>query len=259
MNATKNKIEVRGLRKSFGRNVVLDELDLEIGERESLVVIGGSGTGKSVLIKNLIGIMEPDGGSIRIDGEETVGLSGKRRDRVSAKFGMLFQGAALFDGMAVWQNVAFGLIAGHGMPKSAAKEVALDKLALVGLGPSVAEMSPADLSGGMQKRVGLARAIATEPEILFFDEPTTGLDPIMGDVINDLIVKCVSEIGASALTITHDMSSARKIADRIAMIYQGKIIWHGRADQIDECGNDYVDQFIHGRPDGPIQMQVSDL
>ena len=259
MNATKNKIEVRGLRKSFGRNVVLDELDLEIGERESLVVIGGSGTGKSVLIKNMIGIMEPDGGSIRIDGEETAGLTGGRRDRVSAKFGMLFQGAALFDGMAVWQNVAFGLIAGHGMPKSAAKEVALDKLALVGLGPSVAEMSPADLSGGMQKRVGLARAIATEPEILFFDEPTTGLDPIMGDVINDLIVKCVSEIGASALTITHDMSSARKIADRIAMIYQGKIIWHGRADQIDECGNDYVDQFIHGRPDGPIQMQVSDL
>ena len=259
MNVTKNKIEVRGLRKSFGRNVVLDELDLEIGERESLVVIGGSGTGKSVLIKNMIGIMEPDGGSIRIDGEETAGLTGGRRDRVSAKFGMLFQGAALFDGMAVWQNVAFGLIAGQGMPKNAAKEVALDKLALVGLGPSVAEMSPADLSGGMQKRVGLARAIATEPEILFFDEPTTGLDPIMGDVINDLIVKCVREIGASALTITHDMSSARKIADRIAMIYQGKIIWHGRADQIDECGNDYVDQFIHGRPDGPIQMQVSDL
>ncbi len=259
MNAAKNKIEVRGLRKSFGPKVVLDDLDLEIGERESLVVIGGSGTGKSVLIKNMIGIMEPDGGSIRIDGEETAGLTGARRDRVSAKFGMLFQGAALFDGMAVWQNVAFGLIAGHGMPKSAAKEVALDKLALVGLGPSVAEMSPADLSGGMQKRVGLARAIATEPEILFFDEPTTGLDPIMGDVINDLIVKCVSEIGASALTITHDMSSARKIADRIAMIYQGKIIWHGRADQIDDCDNDYVDQFIHGRPDGPIQMQVSDL
>ncbi len=259
MNAVKNKIEVRGLCKSFGPNVVLDELDLEIGERESLVVIGGSGTGKSVLIKNMIGIMEPDGGSIRIDGEETAGLTGARRDRVSAKFGMLFQSAALFDGMAVWQNVAFGLIAGHGMPKSAAKEVALDKLALVGLGPSVAEMSPADLSVGMQKRVGLARAIATEPEILFFDEPTTGLDPIMGDVINDLIVKCVSEIGASALTITHDMSSARKIADRIAMIHDGKIIWHGPAQEIDSCGNDYVDQFIHGRPEGPIQMQVSDL
>ena len=259
MNAAKNKIEVRGLRKSFGPKVVLDELDLEIGQRESLVVIGGSGTGKSVLIKNLIGIMEPDGGSIQIDGEETVGLSGERRDRVSAKFGMLFQGAALFVGMEVWQNVAFRLLNGHGLSKSAAKELALDKLALVGLGPSVAEMSPADLSGGMQKRVGLARAIATEPEILFFDEPTTGLDPIMGDVINDLIVKCVREIGASALTITHDMSSARKIADRIAMIYKGKIIWHGRADSIDDCGNDYVEQFIHGRPDGPIKMQVNDL
>ncbi len=259
MNAAKNKIEVRGLRKSFGPKVVLDELDLEIGQRESLVVIGGSGTGKSVLIKNLIGIMEPDGGSIQIDGEETVGLSGERRDRVSAKFGMLFQGAALFDGMEVWQNVAFRLLNGHGLSKSAAKELALDKLALVGLGPSVAEMSPADLSGGMQKRVGLARAIATEPEILFFDEPTTGLDPIMGDVINDLIVKCVREIGASALTITHDMSSARKIADRMAMIYKGKIIWHGRADSIDDCGNDYVEQFIHGRPDGPIKMQVNDL
>jgi phospholipid/cholesterol/gamma-HCH transport system ATP-binding protein len=259
MSAAKNKIEVRGLRKSFGPKVVLDELDLEIGERESLVVIGGSGTGKSVLIKNLIGIMDPDGGSIQIDGEETVGLSGRRRDRVNAKFGMLFQGAALFDGMTVWENVAFRLLDGHGTSNTAAKELALDKLALVGLGPSVAEMSPADLSGGMQKRVGLARAIATEPEILFFDEPTTGLDPIMGDVINDLIVKCVRELGASALTITHDMASARKIADRIAMIYQGKIVWHGRADQIDDCGNDYVDQFIHGRLEGPIQLQVSNL
>ena len=259
MNAAKNKIEVRSLRKAFGPKVVLDDLDLEIGERESLVVIGGSGTGKSVLIKNLIGIMSPDSGSILIDGEETVGISGRRRDRVNAKFGMLFQGAALFDSLTVWENVAFRLMGGQGTSKTAAKELALDKLALVGLGPSAAEMSPADLSGGMQKRVGLARAIATEPEILFFDEPTTGLDPIMGDVINDLIVKCVRELGASALTITHDMASARKIADRIAMIYQGKIIWHGRADQIDDCGNAYVDQFIHGRPDGPIQMQASNL
>ena len=253
------KIRLRNIRKSFGPKVVLDALDLEIGAGESLVVIGGSGTGKSVLIKNIIGIMEPDGGSVRIDGEETAGLTGRRRDRVNAKFGMLFQGAALFDGMPVWQNVAFRLLNQHGMTTDQAKELALDKLAQVGLGPSVSEMSPADLSGGMQKRVGLACAIATEPEILFFDEPTTGLDPIMGDVINDLIVKCVREIGACALTITHDMSSARKIADRIAMIYKGKIIWHGRVEEIDRCGNDYVDQFIHGRPDGPIQMQVSDL
>ncbi len=259
MSGEPNKIEVRGLKKAFGPKVVLDELDLEVGRNESLVVIGGSGTGKSVLIKNMIGILRPDGGSIKIDGEETAGVTGPARDRVSQKFGMLFQSSALFDGMSVWRNVAFRLMDGHGLSESEAKDLAIEKLAQVGLGPSIAEMSPADLSGGMQKRVGLARAIATAPEILFFDEPTTGLDPIMGDVINDLIVKCVRELGASALTITHDMSSARKIADRIAMIYKGKIIWHGRVEDIDTCGNDYVDQFIHGRPEGPIQLQVSDL
>ena len=259
MNGEPNKIEVRGLKKAFGPKVVLDGLDLEVGRNESLVVIGGSGTGKSVLIKNMIGILRPDGGSIKIDGEETAGVTGPARDRVSQKFGMLFQSSALFDGMSVWRNVAFRLMDGHGLSESEAKDLAIEKLAQVGLGPSIAEMSPADLSGGMQKRVGLARAIATAPEILFFDEPTTGLDPIMGDVINDLIVKCVRELGASALTITHDMSSARKIADRIAMLYKGKIIWHGRVEDIDTCGNDYVDQFIHGRPEGPIQLQVSDL
>jgi phospholipid/cholesterol/gamma-HCH transport system ATP-binding protein len=259
MSGEPNKIEVRGLKKAFGPKVVLDGLDLEVGRNESLVVIGGSGTGKSVLIKNMIGILRPDGGSIKIDGEETAGVTGPARDRVSQKFGMLFQSSALFDGMSVWRNVAFRLMDGHGLSESEAKDLAVEKLAQVGLGPSIAEMSPADLSGGMQKRVGLARAIATAPEILFFDEPTTGLDPIMGDVINDLIVKCVRELGASALTITHDMSSARKIADRIAMLYKGKIIWHGRVEDIDTCGNDYVDQFIHGRPEGPIQLQVSDL
>ncbi len=259
MSGEPNKIEVRGLKKAFGPKVVLDGLDLEVGRNESLVVIGGSGTGKSVLIKNMIGILRPDGGSIKIDGEETAGVTGPARDRVSQKFGMLFQGAALFDGMSVWRNVAFRPMVGHGLSESEAKDLAIEKLAQVGLGPSIAEMSPADLSGGMQKRVGLARAIATAPEILFFDEPTTGLDPIMGDVINDLIVKCVRELGASALTITHDMSSARKIADRIAMLYKGKIIWHGPVADIDTCGNDYVDQFIHGRPEGPIQLQVSDL
>jgi phospholipid/cholesterol/gamma-HCH transport system ATP-binding protein len=259
MSGEPNKIEVRGLKKAFGPKVVLDGLDLEVGRNESLVVIGGSGTGKSVLIKNMIGILRPDGGSIKIDGEETAGVTGPARDRVSQKFGMLFQSSALFDGMSVWRNVAFRLMDGHGLSESEAKDLAIEKLAQVGLGPSIAEMSPADLSGGMQKRVGLARAIATAPEILFFDEPTTGLDPIMGDVINDLIVKCVRELGASALTITHDMSSARKIADRIAMLYKGKIIWHGPVADIDTCGNDYVDQFIHGRPEGPIQLQVSNL
>ena len=250
-------IKARGLNKAFGDKVVLDALDLDIRRGESLVVIGGSGTGKSVLIKNIIGIMRPDAGSIVIDGVETAGLTGSAREAVQAKFGMLFQGAALFDSMSVWENVAFSLVQNRGMPKRQAREIALEKLAEVGLGRSIADRSPAELSGGMQKRVGLARAIATEPEILFFDEPTTGLDPIMGDVINELIVKCVRQLGATALTITHDMSSARKIADRIAMIYRGKIIWTDTVDRVDNSGNELVDQFIHGRTEGPIRPTAS--
>ncbi|MBT5459421.1 MAG: ATP-binding cassette domain-containing protein [Rhodospirillaceae bacterium] len=250
------KIDIRDLRKAFGRKVVLDGLNLELRAGESLVVIGGSGTGKSVLLKNILGLLEPETGSIKIDGVDIVGLPWRRREEVLRKFGMLFQNAALFDSLLVWENVAFGLIQGQGMDRQAAREVAMEKLADVGLTPSVANLSPAELSGGMRKRVGLARAIATKPEILFFDEPTTGLDPIMGDVINNLIVKCVRELGATALSITHDMASARKIADRIAMIYQGKIIWIGPAADIDHSDNDYVDQFINGRADGPIQMDV---
>ncbi|MBT3535974.1 MAG: ATP-binding cassette domain-containing protein [Rhodospirillaceae bacterium] len=250
------KIDIRDLRKAFGRKVVLDGLNLELRAGESLVVIGGSGTGKSVLLKNILGLLEPETGSIKIDGVDIVGLPWRRREEVLRKFGMLFQNAALFDSLLVWENVAFGLIQGQGMDRQAAREVAMENLADVGLTPSVANLSPAELSGGMRKRVGLARAIATKPEILFFDEPTTGLDPIMGDVINNLIVKCVRELGATALSITHDMASARKIADRIAMIYQGKIIWIGPAADIDHSDNDYVDQFINGRADGPIQMDV---
>ena len=256
MNGQANKIEVRNLRKSFADKVVLDGIDLDVGVGESVVVIGGSGTGKSVLIKNIIGLMEPDSGSIKIDGEEVVGIRTDQRDQVRRKFGMLFQGGALFDSLPVWENVGFGLIQGHGTSRQEAKEIALEKLAQVGLAPAVGELSPSELSGGMQKRVGLARAIATEPEILFFDEPTTGLDPIMGDVINDLIIKCVRDLGATALSITHDMASARKIADRVAMIHGGKIIWAGSVGSIDESGNDFVDQFINGRGEGPIQMQV---
>ena len=254
-----NKIEVRNLHKAFDDKVVLDGLNLDVGVGESLVVIGGSGTGKSVLIKNIIGILTPDAGSIMIDGEETAGLAGAERDRVLDKFGMLFQGAALFDSMSVWENVAFRLISDRGMSRSDAREQAIARLAQVGLGPSVADKSPAELSGGMQKRVGLARAIAVEPDILFFDEPTTGLDPIMGDVINDLIVKCVRELGATALTITHDMSSARKIAHKIAMIYEGKIVWAGPVSEIDRSRNEIVDQFIHGRTEGPIRLQARAL
>jgi phospholipid/cholesterol/gamma-HCH transport system ATP-binding protein len=209
-----------------------------------------------VLLKCILGLITPDAGSIEIDGQETAGLTGSDRDAVLHKFGMLFQGGALFDSLPVWENVAFGLIQGSGLDRGKAREIAIAKLAQVGLGEAVAGLSPAELSGGMQKRVALARAIATEPEIIFFDEPTTGLDPIMADVINDLIVACVKELGATTLSITHDMASARKIAHRVAMIYEGRIIWDGPVGEIDRSGNDHVDQFIHGRAEGPIQMQV---
>jgi phospholipid/cholesterol/gamma-HCH transport system ATP-binding protein len=221
-----------------------------------MVIIGGSGTGKSVTLKCVLGLLTPDSGSILIDGEEIVGARTKDRDRLLHKFGMLFQSAALFDSMRVWQNVAFGLIQGKGMARDQAKQIALQKLAQVGLAEEVADLHPAELSGGMQKRVGLARAIATDPEIIFFDEPTTGLDPIMADVINDLIVSSVKDLGATTLSITHDIASARKIADRIAMIHEGRIIWEGPVSQLDASGNPYVDQFINGRAEGPIQMQT---
>jgi phospholipid/cholesterol/gamma-HCH transport system ATP-binding protein len=245
-----------GVKKAFGQKVVLDGIDYALPEGESLVVIGGSGSGKSVLLKCILGIIRPDAGSIRIDGEETVGARGEEREKVLKKIGMLFQGSALFDSLPVWQNVAFRLIQGQGMERKEAKEIALGKLAQVGLAPPVAELHPAELSGGMQKRVALARAIASDPEIIFFDEPTTGLDPIMADVINDLIVACVKKLGATTISITHDMASARKIATRIAMIYGGKFIWAGDAKDIDRSGNAHVDQFIHGRAEGPIQMAV---
>jgi phospholipid/cholesterol/gamma-HCH transport system ATP-binding protein len=250
------KIAVAGLEKSFGRKRVLDGLDIACDAAESLVIIGGSGTGKSVLIKCILGLLRPDKGSIRIDGEETVGLGSAARARLMLKFGMLFQGSALFDSLRVWENVAFGLTQGRGMPRRQAREIAFEKLAAVGLGAEVGELSPAELSGGMQKRVALARAIAAEPEILFFDEPTTGLDPIMADVINDLIIECVRGLGATAVSITHDMVSARKIAHRIAMLHQGRIVWQGPTAEIDETDNPYVDQFVHGRAEGPIRMEV---
>jgi phospholipid/cholesterol/gamma-HCH transport system ATP-binding protein len=253
------KISLKGVRKSFGPKKVLDGIDIDIAAGQSLVVIGGSGSGKSVLLKCILGLLRPDGGSIRVDGEETARLSGNERARVMKKFGMLFQGGALFDSLRVWQNVAFGPIQADGMAPDAAKEVALAKLAAVGLPAEVGELYPSELSGGMQKRVALARAIAREPEIIFFDEPTTGLDPIMADVINDLIVKCVRGLGATAISITHDMGSARKIGDRITMIYDGKLIWQGATAEVDSSGNAHVDQFIHGKAEGPIKMQVRRL
>ncbi|MDE0781019.1 MAG: ATP-binding cassette domain-containing protein [Alphaproteobacteria bacterium] len=251
------KIEVRDLQKSFEQKHVLRGVNLTIKTGESLAVIGGSGTGKSVLIKNIIGLMEPDSGAIRVDGEDVVGMSAENRERVTHKFGMLFQGAALFDSLSVWENVAFGLVQSQGMNRHAAREAALETMVQVGLDTNIADRSPAELSGGMQKRAGLARAIATKPEILFFDEPTTGLDPIMGSVIDDLIAKSVRELGATALSITHDMASARRIADNIAMIYEGRVVWHGPVADIDHSGNEILDQFIHGRSDGPIQLRVA--
>lgn len=254
-----SKISLRGVTKSFGPKKVLRGIDLEVTPGESMVVIGGSGTGKSVLLKCILGLMQPDDGSIKIDGVETVELGDNGRSQVMRKFGMLFQGGALFDSLRVWENVAFGPIQSDGMPPEKAREVAINKLGNVGLGPEIGELFPSELSGGMQKRVALARAIAREPEIIFFDEPTTGLDPIMADVINDLIVKCVSDLGATAVSITHDMASARKIGHRIGMLHEGRLIWQGPVADIDRSGNAYVDQFIHGRAEGPIQMQVRKL
>ncbi|HXJ01123.1 MAG TPA: ATP-binding cassette domain-containing protein [Micropepsaceae bacterium] len=250
------KIELKGVKKRFGPKVVLDGIDLSINAGDSLVIIGGSGSGKSVTIKCVLGIIRPDAGTITVDGEEVTHLHGSKRDEYLRKFGMLFQGGALFDSLPVWENVAFGLIQGRGVPRAQAKDIAMEKLAKVGLGPEVASLSPAELSGGMQKRVGLARAIAADPQIIFFDEPTTGLDPIMADVINDLIASTVRNLGVTALSITHDLVSARKISNRIAMIYKGKIIWDGATKDIDHSGNPYVDQFIHGSAQGPIQMEV---
>lgn len=255
MTDSQPKMKLSGVKKAFGPKVVLDGVNMDIGVGESVVIIGGSGTGKSVTLKCILGLLTPDEGQIEVDGRPVVGIFQSERDDINDKFGMLFQSAALFDSLPVWENVAFGLLAQKKIDRLQGKKLAIEKLAMVGLAADVADMSPAELSGGMQKRVGLARAIASDPEIIFFDEPTTGLDPIMADVINDLIVKITQEVGATALSITHDMASARKIANRIAFLYDGKIIWFGSTADIDNSGNPYVDQFIHGRAEGPIQTE----
>ncbi|SCM68229.1 ABC transporter ATP-binding protein [Donghicola eburneus] len=243
-------IELRDIHKTFGANHVLRGVDLTVTKGNSLVIIGGSGTGKSVTLKCILGLIKPDQGQIFVDGQNVEDAS---RDAFLARFGMLFQGAALFDSIPVWQNVAFRLMRGAlKRPKDEAREVAIEKLRRVGLKPEVADKFPAELSGGMQKRVGLARAIAADPEIIFFDEPTTGLDPIMSGVINDLIREIVTEMGATALTITHDMTSVRAIADNVAMLHDGVVKWTGPVNDMDTSGDPYVDQFIHGRAEGPI-------
>jgi phospholipid/cholesterol/gamma-HCH transport system ATP-binding protein len=253
------KLSIRGLCKSFGANVVLDGFDLDVAKGESLVIIGASGSGKSVFLKCLLGLVKPDAGSIHIDGEDMINGEKSVREHRRRNMGMLFQGGALFDSLTVWENVAFGLNEGVGrrrVARARSRQVAIEKLSAVGLSADIADLAPSELSGGMQKRVGLARAIAPEPEMLLFDEPTTGLDPIMADTINNLIVSNVHTLGATAISITHDMASARKIATRIAMLYEGKLIWEGSAANVENSGNPYVDQFVHGRSEGPIQMQV---
>jgi phospholipid/cholesterol/gamma-HCH transport system ATP-binding protein len=243
-------IELLGVTKTFGSNRVLRGVDLTIPKGSSMVIIGGSGTGKSVLLKSILGLVVHDAGLISLDGED---VRKAERDAFLARFGMLFQGGALFDSLRVWENVAFRLMRGPTKrPNAEAREIAIEKLRRVGLGPQVADMFPAELSGGMQKRVGLARAIAAEPEIIFFDEPTTGLDPIMAGVINELIREIVVEMGATAMTITHDMSSVRAIADQVAMLHEGTIKWSGTVAEMDATSDPYVDQFIHGRATGPI-------
>ncbi len=244
-------IELQNVHKSFGPKAVLAGVNLTIPKGESMVIIGGSGTGKSVLLKCVLGLIKPTSGTILLQGED---VADAERDAFLARFGMLFQGGALFDSLTVWQNVAFRLLRGSlKRPKDEAREIAIEKLRRVGLKPDVADHFPAELSGGMQKRVGLARAIAAEPEIIFFDEPTTGLDPIMAGVINELIREIVTEMGATAMTITHDMSSVRAIADNVAMLHDGVIQWTGPVADMDASGDPYLDQFIHGRAEGPIE------
>lgn len=243
-------ITLSDVHKSFGPKAVLRGASLTVPKGQSMVVIGGSGTGKSVLLKCILGLVTPDSGTITVGGQE---LTPKTRETFLNSFGMLFQGGALFDSLPVWQNVAFRLLRGSlARPRDEAREIAIEKLRRVGLTPETADLFPAELSGGMQKRVSLARAICADPQVIFFDEPTTGLDPIMSGVINELIREIVSEMGATAITITHDMTSVRAIADQVAMLHDGKIRWVGPVDQIDTAGDPYLDQFINGRAEGPI-------
>jgi len=250
------KIRIRGLKKSFGLKKVLDGVDMDVMQGTGMVVIGGSGTGKSVLIKSILGLVTPDAGVIEIDGEDVLRAPRRRAVELRSQIGMLFQNGALFDSLPVWENVAFGLLAEKKIKRSAARGKAIEVLAQVGLDGSVADLSPSELSGGMQKRVALARAIAAEPAIMFFDEPTTGLDPIMGAVIDGLIVDCVKRLGSTSIAITHDMASAQRIADQAAMLYNGRVSWTGPASGLLSSTDPVVDQFTHGRADGPIKMAL---
>ncbi|MDI2091427.1 ABC transporter ATP-binding protein [Commensalibacter oyaizuii] len=261
-SVTVPKIRIRNLSKSFGNNQVLRNINMDVPEGTSFVIIGGSGSGKSVLLRCILGLMVPDSGSIEIDGKNIFDLSHSQRDEKLEQMGMLFQNAALFDSLPIWENVAFALLYGHRkkhktITRLEAHEKAFRVLELVGLDPErVGDLYPDELSGGMQKRVGLARAIVSKPEIIFFDEPTTGLDPIMGAVIDGLIKACVDKLGSTAIAITHDMASAQRIGDQAAMLYQGELIWQGQADKLLEADNPYVHQFTHGLRHGPIKVET---
>jgi phospholipid/cholesterol/gamma-HCH transport system ATP-binding protein len=246
------KISIRNLHKSFGSHNVLNGIDLDIKKGSSLVILGGSGTGKSVLIKTIIGLMHPDSGTIKVDEEEVSNLSSSKKFKLMDKYGFLFQGGALFDSLTVEDNITFLAEKKYNLTTKAKTELALSKLESVGLTERVLKLSPSELSGGMQKRVSLARAICTDPEIIFFDEPTTGLDPIMSNVINELIIKARQDLGATTITITHDINSAMMIGTEVAFIFQGKIMWHGSKEQLENSGNPYLHQFIHGHTTGPI-------
>ncbi|HEY4252668.1 MAG TPA: ATP-binding cassette domain-containing protein [Roseomonas sp.] len=250
------KIRLRGLTKGFAGKQVLDGVDLDMAAGRSMVILGGSGSGKSVTLKCMLGLLVPDAGTIEIDGRDVLTMPRREREALNDRIGMLFQNGALFDSLPVWENVCFKLLAQKRISRAAARDKAAEVLAQVGLAASVGDLSPAELSGGMQKRVGLARAIAAEPEIIFFDEPTTGLDPIMGAVIDGLIRDCVQRLGATAVSITHDMASARRIGDEAAMLHKGRIVWTGPAAELGETGNAMVDQFARGERDGPIQMEL---
>ncbi len=253
---TKSTLILDNVHKSFGAKKVLQGITLEVGQGESLVVIGGSGTGKSVMLKCILGLIKPDSGHVYLEGTDLSKASAATLEEARSKMSMLFQGSALFDSLPVWENIAFRLLQEKKMTRSEAKSLAVTQLAAVGLPQEVARLYPAELSGGMQRRVALARAVASKPKIIFFDEPTTGLDPIMAGVINELIRSRVKELGAMAITITHDMASARHIADRVALLYQGKIVWQGPVEEIDRSENPYVEQFIHGKTQGPINIDV---
>ncbi|MBI3439617.1 MAG: ATP-binding cassette domain-containing protein [Proteobacteria bacterium] len=250
------KLQLIGIKKRLRGRQVLDGVDIDVAPGKSLVIIGGSGVGKSVTLKCALGLMKPDAGQVLVDGADVTSMPAEIRAKIMRKFGMLFQGAALFDSLTVWENIAFRLLYADGVSRKDARERAIEAMRKVRLAPEFADVRPIELSGGMQKRAGLARAIIAKPDILFFDEPTTGLDPITADAINDLIIDMVRDLGCAAVSITHDMASARKIADEIAMLYAGKIVWRGPASTIDSSGNAMVDQFVAGRADGPIQAVV---